>query len=144
VYNGVDEIFSKPQKDSDIVEVQKKLGIPGKYILYMGLHREHKNLGRLVRAFNIMVAQGYEGTLVLGGKEDPRTTEAREAVRELGLKNRVIFPGHLDFSDVIPLIQGAELYVMPSLYEGFGLPILEAMAGGVPVAASKTTSLPEV
>jgi glycosyltransferase involved in cell wall biosynthesis len=56
---------------------------------------------------------------VLGGKEDPRTNEAREAVRELGLKYRVIFTGYMEFSDVLPLIQGAEVYVMPSLYEGF-------------------------
>jgi glycosyltransferase involved in cell wall biosynthesis len=144
VYNGVDEVFFEKQSPEKIKETAKKIGIPGKYLLYLGLHREHKNLGRLVRAFGEMVSRGYPGTLVLGGKEDPRTNEAREAVRELGLKNRVIFPGHMDFSDVLPLIQGAEIYVMPSLYEGFGLPILEAMASGVPVAASKTTSLPEV
>lgn len=144
VYNGVDDLFATKCEPERIIETRNKLGIPGNYVLYMGLHREHKNLGRLVRAFKELVDTGYEGMLVLGGKEDPRTTEAREAVRELGLKNRVLFSGHLDFSDVVPLMQGAELYVMPSLYEGFGLPILEAMSGGVPVVASKTTSLPEV
>lgn len=144
IYNGVDTIFSTRVSEEQIKETSKKLGIPGRYVLYLGLHREHKNLWRLVRAFGGLVSRWYTGTLVLGGKEDSRTNEAREAVRELGLKNRVIFPGHLAFSDVIPLIQGAEVYVMPSLYEGFWLPILEAMSCGVPVAASKTTSLPEV
>ena len=144
IYNGVDTVFSTRASKEVIAETSKKIGIPGKYILYLGLHREHKNLWRLVRAFGILVSRWYTGTLVLGGKEDPRTNEAREAVRELGLKHRVIFPWYMDFWDVLPLIQGAEVYVMPSLYEGFWLPILEAMACGVPVAASKTTSLPEV
>ncbi len=144
IHNGVDAIFSEKVPIAAIEEVKKKLGIQSSYLLYMGLHREHKNLGRLVRAFKLLIDGGYSGQLILAGKEDPRTGEAREAVRELGLRSRVIFPWHLDFADTILLLQGAELYIMPSLYEGFGLPILEAMASGTPVVASKTTSLPEV
>lgn len=73
-----------------------------------------------------------------------RSHEVRDSIITLGLRNKVILTGFVDDADIAPLLQGASVYIMPSLYEGFGLPILEAMAGQVPVAVAKATSLPEV
>lgn len=73
----------------------------------------------MVRAFKDISDRGYEGMLLLAGKEDSRYNEAREAVRELGLKNRVIFPGTIDPSDMPSIYSNADLFILPSLYEGF-------------------------
>jgi len=144
IHLGADPAFYDRASVESIDDVRKKFNITGEYLMTLGLHREHKNLPRLVRAFARVVAMGYEGQLVLVGKEDMRSHEVRDSIISLGLRNKVILTGFVDDADIAPLLQGASLYIMPSLYEGFGLPILEAMAGQVPVAVAKATSLPEV
>ena len=76
-----------------------------------------------------LINTGFTGKLVLIGKEDTRYSEPREIVRELGLQKHVIFTGHMPYSQVRHLLQGAKVFCLPSLYEGFGIPVLEAMAG---------------
>ncbi len=114
------------------------------YILSLGEVLEYKNIVRLIDGFKYMINTGYAGSLILAGKEDTRYTEPRDRVRELGLQSRVQFMGQVSPAERIYLLQEAELFVMPSLYEGFGIPILEALTAGTAVIASNSSSLPEV
>ncbi|MBS1252871.1 MAG: Mannosylfructose-phosphate synthase [Anaerolineales bacterium] len=100
---------------------------------------------RLVEAWDDVTQQEAAGKhhLVIAGREDPRYPEARTRAAELALE-RVIFLGQVAETDLPALYSGADLFVFPSLYEGFGLPVIEAMACGAPVACSNTSSLPEV
>ena len=125
--------------------VATRYGVAAPYILYVGNFMPHKNLARLIRAFALLPdAQRGRHTLVLaGGYGDGRPALARLAA-ELGVGDRVIFPGRVDDADLPALYSGAAVYVLPSLQEGYGATVLEAMACGTPVAASNRTALPEV
>lgn len=130
-----------PRPPAEVAAVRARYGLPQEYILYVGINKPHKNLCRLVAAY-----ARIEGAppLVLAGREDPRYPEARARAEALGLSHRVCFPGDVAGPDLPALYSGASLFVFPSLYEGFGLPPLEAMACGAPVACSNRSSLPEV
>ncbi|SRR5579883_509571 len=114
------------------------------YFLYIGRHDPHKNLHRLIAAFAELLKNGdYE--LWLAGSTDKRYTPKLQAqVAELGLINQVKFLNYVPYSELPKIINGAIALVFPSLWEGFGLPILEAMACGTPVITSNLSSLPEV
>jgi glycosyltransferase involved in cell wall biosynthesis len=131
--------------NADRVEaVKRRLGLPERYALCVGVDKPHKNWSRLVAAWSDLpaaVRAGYE--LVFAGRPDPRYAATRQLVAALGLDD-VRFVGDVAEDDLPALYTGAALFVFPSLYEGFGLPILEAMACGTPVACSNTSSLPEV
>lgn len=145
IHNGVShERFDTEISKEDIEKTKATLGIERKYLLYTGVFREHKNLVRLVEAFAQIADKFPDVDLVLAGKEDPGYRDVRDTIVLLGLSGRVRLPGFVDNSDIAPLYKGAEAYIFPSLYEGFGLPVLEAMAAGVPVLCSKGSSLVEV
>ncbi len=110
------------------------------YLLYVGNRRPHKNLPRLLRAFHQSGLAG-ELRLVLSGQADAATAAV---VHQLGLDQDVVFAGRISDSDLPGYYRGATALVFPTLYEGFGLPALEAMACGTPVLASNVTSIPEV
>ncbi|MBI2865629.1 MAG: glycosyltransferase family 4 protein [Chloroflexi bacterium] len=112
-----------------------------RYVLYLGINKPHKNLGRLIQAWAKL---DVPHKLVLAGKEDLRYPEARQEVEAHGLGDKVIFLGEVDEDEMPAVYRGADLFVFPSLNEGFGLPVLEAMKSGVPVIASQTSSLPEI
>lgn len=137
---GVDRRFC-PVNEKAISNLRQKHDLPEGYILYLGTNKPHKNLARLVEAFAEVKT---EQKLVLAGKEDPRYSEAHEVTKQLGLQDRVVFLGQVSEDDLPALYSGAALFVFPSLCEGFGLPLLEAMACGVPVISSSTSSLPEI
>ncbi len=137
---GVDTQFC-PANEEAIFNLRQKYDLPGGYILYLGINKPHKNLVRLVEAF-AKVKTGRK--LVLAGKEDPRYREVHKVVKQLSLQDRVVFLGRVPEEDLPALYSAADLFVYPSLYEGFGLPVLEAMACGVPVVCSSTSSLPEI
>lgn len=114
------------------------------YVLYVGNFHPHKNLLRLIQAFQLVARDGWH-QLVIAGKKDSRFFPVLEAmVEKLGLQGRVIFPGYIPGEDLPGLYAGATALVLPSLYEGFGLPVLEAMACGVPVIAAKSGAIPEL
>jgi glycosyltransferase involved in cell wall biosynthesis len=114
-----------------------------RFVLYVGDMRPYKNLGRAVEAFGRAGLPGHR--FVIAGKKDnvfyPRV---RKRVSDLGLDNRVVFPGYVPDENLPQLYSAAEAFVFPSLYEGFGLPPLEAMACGCPVVTTRAASLPEV
>ena len=114
---------------------------PGyRYLLHVGNRQPHRNIPRLLRAF-ARASFVDDVRLVFTGDPDPATLRA---ARELGVEEKLVFVGHVSDSKLAGLYRGALALVLPSLYEGFGLPALEAMACGVPVVASNVTSLPEV
>lgn len=143
---AADERFC-PQPPDVVAAVRAKYAIPRRYTLYLGANKPHKNLERLVLAWAQLATEqaGAHGNhLVLAGHQDPRYPQARHLVQQLGIGDTVTFLPNVDDADLPALYSGAELFVFPSYYEGFGLPPLEAMACGTPVLCANTSSLPEV
>lgn len=123
-------------------QVKKKYGITGSYLLYVGTLQPRKNLVRLIEAFAKL--QRPRLKLVIGGKQGWFYQQIFDKVKDLGLEDRVIFPGFIPNEDLPALIKSSRAYVLPSLYEGFGMPTVEAQAVGTPIVASRVSSLPEV
>ncbi len=131
----------QPASASEIARVREHLNLPARYALYVGSNKPHKNLARLVQAW---ARVHTDAALVLAGHWDARYPEAKRLAEELGLQSRILFRPNLSSSDLPALYSGAQLFVFPSAYEGFGLPPLEAMACGTPVVCANVSSLPEV
>jgi glycosyltransferase involved in cell wall biosynthesis len=146
IYPGCDKAVFRPDiKDSTIQEVLKKYGIHGKYILYSGTLEPKKNIGRLIESFSMLKSEkNIRHKLVLAGKKSWKSTAILESIDKLSNKDEVILTGYIPETDLASLMSGADVFVFPSLHEGFGIPLLEAMACGTPVITSKTSSLPEV
>ena len=143
-YPGYDSALA-PVRDTDtLAAVRRRYGIAGDYVLYLGRIQPRKNLARLVGAFAQMLPRHPDLTLVLAGPAGWLAEPIVARVQDLGLGERVRFPGYIDEGDKAALISGACVFAFPSLYEGFGFPALEAQACGVPLLASNTSSLPEV
>ena len=120
-----------------------KVQVP--YILYVGSIEPRKNIIRLLEAYAHLRKWSEKWNLVIVGAPNFwKSSPVVEAVEKLGLKSCVHFTGYIPEEDLTSLYNGADLFVFPSLYEGFGLPVLEAMACGTPVVTSNTSSLPEV
>lgn len=148
-YPGWDEDTWQPAPQKQVAAVKARYGIVGDYILYLGTLQPRKNLVRLVRAFARLLGSGFTQAenrlqLVLAGQAGWLAQEVFEAVRRLGLGSAVVFTGYIATEEAVALMSGALAFVFPSLYEGFGFPVLEAMACGVPVVCSNASSLPEV
>jgi glycosyltransferase involved in cell wall biosynthesis len=127
--------------------VQERLGTGPRYLLFLGTLQPRKNLETLIRAFQALMAAPdtpADLRLVLAGPWGWLSEGIRRAVTDPALRGRVVVPGFVAADDLAPLLSGAAAFVMPSWYEGFGLPILEAMACDVPVICSRVGSLPEV
>lgn len=152
IWNGIGDDFSEC---SELYKegVRNKFGLSEKFLLYTGVWREHKNLVRLLEAFHLILQKSntkYGPTqlqnldLVITGREDPNYPEIKKTIHRLGLSNHVKLVGLVDIDDLNYLYAAATAYVFPSLYEGFGIPPLEAMRCHTPVCASRTSSIPEV
>ncbi len=129
----------QPQSRAAIDAAASALGLPQAYLLYVGINKPHKNLVRLVEAYAQLPASAPP--LVIGGAWDPRYPEAKQRAAALGLDSRVHFIGRVDDAHLPALYAGAALFVFPSLYEGFGLPVVEAMACGTPVVCADAPGL---
>lgn len=143
--SGVDARFQKTNSDSLLVTTRSKYKIGERpYILSVGTVQPRKNYGRLIEALARLREQGFDISLVIvGGRgwlEDP----IYETMRKTGMQDYVHFTGFADEADLPVLYSGAACVAFPSLYEGFGFPVLEGMACGVPVMTSNISSLPEV
>jgi glycosyltransferase involved in cell wall biosynthesis len=123
----------------------KQLGLQKPYFLYTGVWRDHKNIVGLIRAFAGMNEDlGGVYNLVITGRHNPSYHEIPDTIRKLNLEKEVHLVGLVSEADLQALYQHALAYVFPSFYEGFGLPPLEAMQCGTPVAASNRSAIPEV
>jgi alpha-1,3-rhamnosyl/mannosyltransferase len=140
IHAGVAESF-RPCPGKELDRVQAGYGLPPEYLLYVGSNKPHKNLPALIDALSILP---NAPPLVIAGETDPRYSETHRRIDRSGLSNRVRFLGAVKEEDLPGLYSGARAFVFPSLYEGFGLPPLEAMACGVPVACSGIPCLREI
>jgi glycosyltransferase involved in cell wall biosynthesis len=133
-------------KDKNLLnQVRKRLNLPEKYILYLGNFKPHKNLSSLIQAFKEIGKKFPEYKLVLAGTLDKHGVKTKDYVAQQGFADKVVFTDIIRENDYPEAIFSmADLFVFPSLYEGFGLPPLEAMACGTPVVASNLTAVPEV
>jgi len=145
---GVDgQVFRPgPLSVSECERLRQKYGVKGPYLLDVcSSHQALKNIPRLLQAFALCRRRGLKHSLVLAGPGGGWQAEkVGETIEALQLEESVIPAGFIEEKDLPLLYRGADLFVFPSLYEGFGLPILEAMACGCPVITSRTSSLPEV
>jgi glycosyltransferase involved in cell wall biosynthesis len=140
IHNGVSPRF-RPDPEA-AARARASLGLERPFVLFVGALQPRKNAPVLLEAFARL--RGHDGLeLVLAGGDRGGLHEVRERIRELGLATRVRLLGHVPEATLPGLYTAAELLAFPSLYEGFGLPALEAMACGTPVCASSTTGLGE-
>jgi len=144
IYPAVDPGFQSVSDPARLQEVQARFGITHDYILYAGIFKPRKNHAGLLRAFRRFLDLGGDATLVIAGPMKEGEEQLRSVARGLKIDDRVVFTGFVDDSELPALYSGARLYACPSLYEGFGFTVLEAMACGVPVVSSAESSLPEV
>jgi len=144
-YPGVDEKFKPVESEELIEEIELKNKITKPFIFYVGVWRDHKNLPGLVKAFEILKSEYHlDYQLVLAGRPDSRYPEIQQAINHCPFKDDIVLPGFVSEKDLPIFYSAAELFVLPSFCEGFGLVAVESLACGTPVAGSNTTSLPEV
>ncbi|MCC7372895.1 MAG: glycosyltransferase family 4 protein [Chloroflexi bacterium] len=141
--NAVGPEFA-PATPEQITTVTARQGITGPYLLYVGSVEARKNLTRLLHAFAALPEDARGWQLVIVGASGWKSSPVYATVEQLRLGDRVRFLGFVPDADLPALYSGADLFVFPSLYEGFGLPVLEAMACGTAVITSSTSSLPEI
>jgi glycosyltransferase involved in cell wall biosynthesis len=145
VYNAIDEHFWETPPEEDVARVRERYQLDHQFVLYVGNIKPHKNLVRLIEAFAELRKSGFEQVkLLIIGDEISRLPALRRSVHRHKLHKHVRFLGYLPDRTLAILYRLAAVFVFPSLYEGFGLPPLEAMASGTPVVTSNVSSLPEV
>lgn len=140
IYEGVDEVFQRYEKN-ETLSVLKQYGIERPYILSVGTLEPRKNYSCLLQAFKRLKV---DWDLVIVGKQGWKAKKIFETIHRLKLEEQVRILGYVKDSDLPFFYNGAEIFVFPSLYEGFGLPVLEALACGTPTICSNSSSLPEV
>ena len=149
IYNGLDRRFFE---DSGVgsEKILKKFGISKKYILFLGTLEPSKNITRLLQSF-AKIKNEYKNTgkkfdyqLVLAGKKGWLSSEYQQIIKDLGLVRDVAFTGYIIGDELVPLFKNAEFFIMPSLYEGFGMTVLEAFATKTPAIISSVPSLMEI
>jgi len=144
VHSGLSSDFRPVPNSLERRSTLARYGIDQDYILYTGIYKLRKNHAGLLRAFRVLSASGVKAQLVIAGPMSEGEPELRRQATELGVEKKVVFTGFVPEADLPSLYSAARVYACPSLYEGFGFTILEAMACGVPVVSSAETSLPEV
>lgn len=143
-YLGVNHDIFSPGTGQDNTGFRAKYKLPEHYLLYAAALLPHKNHERLLQAFREIIKTMPDCMLVLTGAWEKGYDKIAAVVSALGLRHNVIMLGWLPFEDIVAIYRGSELFVYPTLHEGFGLPILEAMASGVPVVCSRIEPLIEV
>ena len=149
IHLGVDFDVFKPKQTGLAPEVKARYSLPDKYILFVGNLKPNKNIIALLKAYKLWIEEKgpTDIKIVITGKKDGfriGDNEAVDYINSNGLENNVSFTGFVEEVHLPVLYQNAWLFVFPSLYEGFGLPPLEAMACGCPVTCSKSASIPEI
>jgi glycosyltransferase involved in cell wall biosynthesis len=149
IHCGIDHDMFRPIQDSnELFKVRRKYSLPNRYILFVGNIKPHKNLISLVKAFKIISERDVDLFLLIVGKREGfinSDAQLKELVEsDAALTRKVLFTGFVNTNELPALYSMAEVFVMPSLYEGFGFPPLEAMSCGCPVVFSNRASLPEI
>jgi glycosyltransferase involved in cell wall biosynthesis len=144
IHNGFDPVLFQPVRDPERLRaVREKYRLPQRFILWCGQIESRKNVARLLRAF-ARIKDEFPHQLVLAGEQRWSTRTELQVMQELHLEDRVLFPGWIDHGDLPAVYSLAEFFAFPSLYEGFGIPLIEAMACGCPIVTANTCAPPEV
>jgi glycosyltransferase involved in cell wall biosynthesis len=143
IHHGIDSSTTRAS-DSAISALKNKYTLPNRYVLFVGTVQPRKNIARIAAAMKIIANAGLPHKLVVAGKPGWLHEEVEAGVADAGRPDLVARIGYVPDEDVAALYSGADAFCFPSLYEGFGLPILEAMACGTPVVTSYRGSLPEI
>ncbi|MCC6490541.1 MAG: glycosyltransferase family 4 protein [Candidatus Hydrogenedentes bacterium] len=141
---AVDPRFFIPPEQDRIEALRRKYSLPESYVLYMGALQPRKNVARLATAVARLRERGFPHALVIAGERTWMYGETLAAIETLRLRDRLVFTGYVDGVDLPALIRSADAFAYVSLYEGFGLPALEALACGLPVLASTDPAIQEV
>jgi glycosyltransferase involved in cell wall biosynthesis len=145
IYNGVAERFRPEVARADRDRVAGKYGLPRPYLLFLGGEKPHKNVRNVLRAFaEARRLRALPHALVLAGPMPKNRSRVEALLSALDLDSRVLRPGIVPEEDLPGLFGGADAFLYPTLYEGFGLPVIEAMACGIPVLTSSTSALQEI
>jgi len=145
IYNALDTRLASEPTPDEVANVRERFLLTAPYILYTGNIKPHKNVDRLIEAFSLLRRDGFENVkLLIIGDEISKYPNLRRLVHRYQLHQHVRFLGFVPDATLAVLYRLAVVFVFPSLYEGFGLPPLEAMAAGAPVITSNVSSLPEV
>lgn len=144
IYHAADTALFFPVEKDDLLSARKKYHLPERFILYIASSLPHKNHERLFVAFKIIKERIKGIKLVLIGARDKGFDAVSEMINRLGLQDDVVFLGWLPFEDIPLIYCASEVFVFPSLHEGFGIPVLEAMSCGVPVVCSDIEPLTEI
>lgn len=145
IYEAVPKNYKVISNDQKIKKIKHKFNISKPYVMYVGQWRDHKNIVRMIRAFSLLRRRyNIDYQLVMVGKVDDKYPQIKATIKELELTDQVVFMGYVPDFELPYVYNGAEFFVWPSLYEGFGLPPLEAMACGTPVVSSNASCMPEV
>lgn len=143
VANGLDSAF-QPAQSTEVESYRQRRGLPQRYLFFLGTLEPRKNLVRLVRAYAASDAPKQGVRLVIAGGKGWHYDQLFREVMSLGMQDDIVFPGFLPSDEIAWWYRAAEVFIYPSLYEGFGIPVLEAMACGTPVITTTSSSLPEV
>jgi glycosyltransferase involved in cell wall biosynthesis len=135
--------FTQPPSPNEIRAVRNKYNLPHNYILTISSFRPQKNTLRLIKAYHQLCQKGITCKLVLVGRKLDPYSDVQQLIRDLKLDGKIITTGYVPDEDLPALYKEADLFVYPSYFEGFGIPVLEAMACGLPVILSNVASLPE-
>jgi len=145
IYIAPEESYKQITDKSRLNSVKSKYGISKNFLLHVGAIHTRRNIERLLKVFSRLRGEGFDLQLVLiGSLMVLKTIDLNHYIRELGLEGEVIHIDYVPDEDLVCLYNAAKLFVYPSLYEGFGLPLVEAMACGTPVVASNASCIPEV
>lgn len=145
IHNAIDERLRISPSEESMIRVRERYQLPSRFLMYSGNVKPHKNLERLIEAFKLIHDDGdKELGLLITGSEVSKYATLRRAIHRYRLHKHVRFLGYQSTETLSALYRLADVFVFPSLYEGFGLPPLEALACGTPVVASNVSSLPEV
>jgi glycosyltransferase involved in cell wall biosynthesis len=144
IHNGFDPTLFRPVRDPErLRQVAEKYKLPAKFILWVGQIESRKNVARLLRAF-ARIKDEVPHALVIAGEQRWSTQTELKEMAELGIADRVLFPGWIVHTDLPAVYALADSFSFPSLYEGFGIPLIEAMACGCPIVTASTCAPPEV
>lgn len=145
VHHGVDHnAFTNTETQHDAAAMRARYGLPERYILYAASSLPHKNHERLFQAFADIRRRVPGLKLVLSGARDKGESALTQKIKAMGLDQDILTLGWIPFEDVPALLRASAAFIFPSLHEGFGLPVIEAMACGVPVVCSNIEPLPEI
>lgn len=157
IYHGLDKRFFDKSSSEEIKKIKKKYKIKSDYVFFLSPIEIRKNTCRLVQSFEKVkeeikknpqrfsqILKNKNLQLVLAGKPGKAMGKLKNEIKKLSYKKDIILTGYVPPEDLNPLFDGAKVFLFPSLYEGFGLPVIEAMARGVPVITSNISSLPEI